>query len=487
MIKPICSAPRQTIASLLLGLMFSGIVYGSPAGEDWAQFRGPNGSGVSNTTGLPVEFGPARNVVWKAPIPPGHSSPVLGRDRIFLTAFDGTKLLTICLDRKTGKQLWQREVPRNRQDRLLKPNNPASPSPVTDGQNVYVFFQDFGMLSYGPDGRERWRIPLGPFNTFYGLGASPVLVEGLVIFPCDQDTNSFMLAVEKDTGKVKWRIQRPGVVSGYSTPIIFRQRNGPAQIVLPESFQLSAYSVSTGEKLWWVRGLACEMKSIPTFDGETLYINGWGFPENQPGKQVTVPPFEEVLPKADANKDGKISLAEGPDQRSKNADYFAVFDLNRDGYLTADEWAMYRSMMSAENGLLAIKVGGRGDMTSSSIRWRYQRPVPQVPSTLLYKNVLYMVNDGGVLITFDPATGAVIKQGRLQGAIDKYFASPVAADDKVYLVSQGGAVSVLKAGGEWETLAVNALDDECFATPAIADGRIYLRTRSALYCFAKRD
>ena len=110
-------------------------------------------------------------------------------------------------------------------------------------------------------------------------------------------------------------------------------------------------------------------------------------------------------------------------------------------------------------------------------------PVPQVPSTLLYKGVLYMINDSGILLTFDPATGKVLKQGRLKGAIDKYFASPVAADDKVFVIGEAGAVSVLKAGGEWEVLSVNEMDDECFATPAIADGRIYIRARSALYCF----
>jgi outer membrane protein assembly factor BamB len=460
---------------------------GQSLADDWSQFRGPNGTGISDTTRLPVEFGPGRNVIWKTPLPPGHSSPVLGRDRIFMTGFEGNKLLTVCVDRKTGKLLWQREVPRNRNDRLLKPNNPASPSPVTDGENAYVFFQDFGLISYGPDGKERWRVPLGPFNTFYGIGASPILVDDKVVMPCDQDTNSFLIAVDKKSGRVRWKVDRPWVVSGYSTPILYKPKGGPAQIVIPESFQLTAYSVESGEKLWWVRGLACEMKSIPVLDGDALYINGWGFPENQPGKQIAVPPFDEVLPKFDADKDGRISLAEGPDERTKSKDYFAVFDLDKDGYLTAKEWDTYRSMMSAENGLLSIKLGGRGDMTASSIRWRYQRPVPQVPSTLLYKGALYMVNDGGVLITFDPATGNVIKQGRLQGAIDKYFASPVAADDKVYLVSQGGAVTVLKAGGDWEILKVNNLDDECFATPAIADGRIYIRTRSALYCFAQRD
>ena len=96
-----------------------------------------------------------------------------------------------------------------------------------------------------------------------------------------------------------------------------------------------------------------------------------------------------------------------------------------------------------------------------------------------------MINDSGILISFDPATGAVLKQGRLHGAIDKYFSSPVAADDKVFLIGEAGEVSVLKAAGDWQVLAVNELDDECFATPAIADGRIYIRTRSALYCFGK--
>jgi outer membrane protein assembly factor BamB len=142
-------------------------------------------------------------------------------------------------------------------------------------------------------------------------------------------------------------------------------------------------------------------------------------------------------------------------------------------------------MMASENGLLSIKLGGEGDQTAKAIRWRYFKPVPQVPSTLLYKGVLYMINDSGILLSFDPATGNVLKQGRLHGAIDKYFSSPVAADDKVFLIGEAGAVSVLKAGGDWQILAVNELDDECFATPAIADGRIYIRTRSALYCFGK--
>ena len=147
---------------------------------EWSRFRGPNGSGVSDTVGLPVEFGPANNVVWKTPLPPGHSSPVLTEDRIFLTAFEGEVLLTICLDRRTGEILWRQVAPRGRAEKLDGRNTPASPTPVTDGENVYVFLADFGMLSYDSGGKERWRLPLGPFDNAYGMAASPIIVDDKV-------------------------------------------------------------------------------------------------------------------------------------------------------------------------------------------------------------------------------------------------------------------------------------------------------------------
>jgi outer membrane protein assembly factor BamB len=478
--------------------------------SEWAQFRGPNGTGVAETTGLPVEFGPKTNVMWKTDLPPGHSSPVLTRDRIFITAFsklattarrfnahgqaspiekEDYKLLVIAIDRATGKIIWQREVPRLNRGRLQNLNNPASPSPVTDGTNVYVFFQDFGMISYDATGKERWRLPLGPFNMFYGFGASPILVDDKVVLPIDQDNPaSYLLAVNKNSGKLLWKVERPGVISGYSTPIVYQPIQGPKQIVVPESFQLSAYSVADGKRVWWVKGLACEMKSIASHDAEYLYINGWGFPQNQQGQQLPTISFADGLSKYDKNGDRQIakteiSGTEKIDRMLSNA--FEAFDMNRDEKLNDRDWEVFRSMMSAENGLLSIKMGGQGDQTANAVRWHYYKPVPQVPSTLLYKSVLYMINDSGILISFDPVTGNVIKQGRLHGAIDKYFASPVAADDKIFLIGQGGQVSVLKAAGDWEVLKVNELDDECYATPAIADGRIYIRTRSALYSFGK--
>jgi outer membrane protein assembly factor BamB len=462
------------------------------ATDEWSQFRGPNGTGVSETKNLPSEFGPNKNVVWKTALPPGHSSPVLTRDRIFVTAHDKDSLFVVCLERETGKMLWQRTVARAHSGRLQNVNGPASPSPVTDGKNVYVFFQEYGMVSFDPAGKERWKLPLGPFNMFYGFGASPILVDDKVILPVDQDhPASYLIAVDKDNGRVRWKIERPVVISGYSTPIIYQPPQGPKQIIVPESFQLSAYSVHDGKRVWWVRGLACEMKSIASHDNEYLYINGWGFPQNQPGQQVKTISFDEALTTYDKDNDKMIAKTEVPANAARASmdrmlsSAFEAFDMDRNEKLDARDWEVFRAMMASENGLLAIKMGGQGDQTDKAIRWRYTKPVPQVPSTLLYHNVLYMINDSGILISFDPATGNVLKQGRLHGAIDKYFSSPVAADDKVFLIGQGGQVSVVKATGDWEVITVNELDDECYATPAIAGGRIYIRTRSALYAFGK--
>jgi len=488
---------RSSKICLLTTVFFFSCFCGLSLAEgEWSRFRGPNGTGVSTATNLPTEFGPDKNVVWKTSLPEGHSSPVLARNRIFVTAFSGDKkapkLFVIGLDRKTGKELWRREIPRTKAGRLENVNGPASASPVTDGENVFAYFQDFGLIAFNADGKERWRVPMEPFNIFYGYGASPILVDDKLILPVDQDGGAFLLAVDKNTGKTKWKIDRPEVISGYSTPTVYQPKTGAKQLLIPESFQLSAYSVEDGKRVWWVRGLACEMKSVASYDNEYAYVNGWGFPLNQPGKQIPTVSFEEGLKRYDKNKDGfvgrdEISGTEPMDKVLAPNYGFDAFDLNRDAKLDAKDWDVFRSMMSSENGLLAIKLGGKGDMTSTAIRWKYQRPVPQVPSTLLYQGSLFMVNDSGILISFDPATGNVIKQGRLKGAIDKYFASPVGADGKVYLVSQDGTVSVVKATGEWDVLAVNTLGDEVFATPAIDDGKIYVRTKSTLYCFAKSN
>lgn len=462
-----------------------GIVCAAGAGaHDWPAFRGPNGAGVNETRGLPAEFGPSKNLVWRAPLPAGHSSPIVVGDRIFLTAYEGDKLLTFALERATGKILWRREAPRERKEKLDSRNSPASPSPVSDGKNVYVFFGDYGLVSYGPDGNERWHAPLGPFTNVYGMGSSPILVDDELVLVCDQSQDSFAAAFALSDGKLRWKTPRPEALSGHSTPSVIRDASGKALIVAPASFRMDVYSAQTGEIVWFMHGLASEMKSVPIVDGDTIYISGFNTPENDPGKQVAVAPFEEVLSKYDANKDGKISIDEAPDQRTKT--YFPFLDLDRDGKLDAHEWKMYAAVMGAENSLMAVKAGSRGDVTTTAVKWKFHKSIPQLPSVVLYRGVLYMINDGGVLTTLNASTGEVFKQARLRGVSDRYYASPVAADGKVFVAANSGVVAVLKAGGDQELLSANKLDEEIFATPAIADGRIYVRTVAALYCFGEK-
>ena len=185
----------------------------------------------------------------------------------------------------------------------------------------------------------------------------------------------------------------------------------------------------------------------------------------------------------DTNKNGLIEKEEA-DQRTKR--YWMFIDLDQDGSLDAREWKLYVAVMTAENGLYAYRLGTSGDLTNN-LMWKYQHAVPQLPSVLLYRDVLYMINDQGVLTTLHAASGRVFKQARLRGASANYYASPVAAGGMVFIASHDGVVAVLKAGPDQELLSANRLEEDIFATPAIAEGRIYVRTVSALYCFGDRQ
>jgi len=487
---------------------------------EWSRFRGPNGSGVADTTGLPDVLGPATNVLWRTAVPPGHSSPVLSRERVFLTAFEDGRLFTLALDRDTGRELWRREAPRDRQERLDPRNNPAAPSPATDGERVYVFFSEFGLLAYDMGGTELWRAPLGPFDNLYGMGASPVVHDGVVYLVCDQRTGSFLVAIDAATGETVWRVDRPEAASSHATPILWRPEDAgvpggasdaPAapptaspdgaahvsswrgeprrpvaasepQLIVVGSFLLSGYRLADGERLWWVRGMIHEMKSVPVLGQGLVFVNGYGSPLNDPGNTTVQGSFEEALARLDADGDGHLTREELPED-SLARRRAGMSDLDGDGKLSERDWNYFRDSMQMTNGIFGIRPGGRGDMTRESFLWRYSRSVPQLPSPLHYEGQLYMVNDGGIVTILDPATGDRLDQGRLEGAVDAYYASPVAADGKVFFVSELGKVVVARAGPELEPISVVAVAALTYATPAIEDGRIWLRTRGWLWCF----
>lgn len=461
------------------------VIAASLAGSDWRQFRGPNASGVLESKGLPVVFGGDTNLVWRTPIPPGHSSPAISHDRIFLTAVEGEKLLTLALDRASGRILWRREAPRPRKQVIDRPaNGPVSASPVTDGTNTYVFFQDFGLLSYGPDGNERWRMPLGPFNNPFGHGASPVLAGNLLVMVCDQDTNAFVVAIDKDSGKVAWKTDRPHAQRGYATPIPYKAVDGSPQIIVTGSYRMSGYDAATGKEVWWIRKLPWQVKPTPVVADHVVYFVTYSA-ESEPGQQEELPPFSEALEKLDRNQDGKLSKEEITDPRVK-ARFDEYLDLDHSGFLEARDWSQLRERRQGESGLRAYKLGGKGDLTETGFLWKQSKSLPNVPSPLVYRGVLYTLKEGGIFTSYDPRTGEILKQARLQGALGNYFASPVAADGKVYLASEDAKVTVLEAGPQWRILQINEMDGACSATPAIVEGHLYIRTRSSMSRFAQR-
>ena len=175
------------------------VLVASSAVAEWPQFRGPNGSGIFDATALPESFD---HVAWTQPVPAGKSSPILVGERLFLTAHEGRNLVVLCFDRTNGTLLWRRAVDKARTAGLDALNDPASPTPSSDGETVYAFFPELGLIAYDVDGRERWRTPLGPFVSEHGLSASPVIADQWIVLQVDQIECSHILAVDKSDGRV---------------------------------------------------------------------------------------------------------------------------------------------------------------------------------------------------------------------------------------------------------------------------------------------
>ncbi len=453
------------------------------AAADWPQFRGPEGTGIAEGNALPTQFGEDRNLIWKREVPPGHSSPVVAGDRIFLTAFDNEKLLVLAMERDSGEVLWIREAPRPRRESFQRTHGPASPSPVTDGENVYVFFGDFGAISFDSRGNERWRRPMGPFINQNGHGSSPILADGKLLIVCDQQVGAYLIALDAATGDTVWKTDRPMATRGYGTAGVFRPASGKPQVVVPGSYRVSAYDLETGEELWWVNEFAWQLKCVPLFEGDTIYINGWEI-GGDPGQRRETPSFKDVLAEHDKDGDGLLSQDEAPEERLKAAHPWGEADLGRDGKLDERDWYFYAARRAPINNLVAIRPGDmRGDITEKGVLWRYNKALPNTPSPLLYRGVIHLVKDGGIFSSIDPETGTPHRVERLRDALDKYWASPVAGDGKIFTISEGCRISAIKPGPDWRVIATSQLDGVCFATPAIVDGRIFVRSLQAVYSF----
>jgi outer membrane protein assembly factor BamB len=444
--------------------------------QEWTRFRGPNGSGVSTDSGYPTEFSKSKNLVWRTPVRSGKSSPVLTRRHVLITAFENGKLFTQCFDRETGKLLWERSVDRARVEPANTLNHPAAITPVTDGEMVYVFFPEYGLVAYSADGKERWKAPLGPFSNEMGHSSCPIIAGENVVLVLDQMLGSYIAAFDRRNGELRWKTPREEM-DGYATPLLYQPAGAAAVVITASRGQLGAHRVDNGKRLWSWKKLSPSEVASPILVNDTLFTFGYG--------NDTASPFSTQLQKYDRNHHGKLT----PDEYGDNAylNGVALFVGNKDGVVTKEEYDFRQTMSVAPSSLLAIQLERDVAAIPREV-WRYEKSfIGVVPSPLYYESVLYVLKNGGLFTSFNPKTGSVEKAGRLAGAVGGYSSSPVAAEGKIFIASEEGKVTVLKAGGKWDVLQINDLDEGCYATPALAGGNIYLRTNDALYRFGMKQ
>lgn len=450
--------------------------------SDWPRFRGPNGSGISPDKGLPREIDKGHNVVWSQKTLKGNSSPIVIGNRLWITGYGGDERVVLCYDADKGSLLWRRAITKARTE-VANPNNgPATPTPATDGRSIFVFFPEFGLIAYDFDGKERWRVPLGPFGGVQGMAESPVYVDGNVVLLIDTPEQAYLAAFDAATGKQAWKADRPiGFLGSYSTPSIYTPAEVPSQIIVAGAVELTGYQAKTGERLWWARGVTVAPATLPLIAGDSVYTMepaGGG-----------APPFKDMLAQFDKNKNGNIELSEASGDSVDDKIMYRIFKAtdkvtgNDDGVVTEEEWLAAFDPKTPGGGLVRTRLNGKGDVTKTHVGCRHTKGLPYVPAPIFYNGILYVIRDGGIVSTFNPNTGKVLREERLKDAIGEYWAQPVAGDGKIYFVSKEGKVMVIRAGADWEKLSTGDLDAPVIATPAIARSRIYLRTATTLYCF----
>jgi outer membrane protein assembly factor BamB len=426
----------------------------SVSADDWPQWRGPHGNGTSTEKGLPERWSATEGIAWRADLGGvGVSSPVVSGNRVFVTSQAGAGqsrqgprlaqgadaassgeralgtaraagaaperpvFLVEAFDRASGTRLWQYRLEAQApMPTVHDKHNMASPSPVTDGERVYAWFATGQLVALDMNGRVVWQrhlgAEIGPFEINWGHSSSPTLFEDSLLLLCDHDPASYLLAVDRRTGKDKWKADRGRGRQSYSTPFVVSTPAGP-ELVVNSNQRIDAYDPRTGAPLWHVGG-----------------------PNQFP---IPVPAFS----------DGVLYLSRG-----------------------------YRS-----GPYMAVKPGGRGDVTASHVVWQTPTGAPYISSLVHDGGLIYMASDVGAVTVLDAATGQRVWQQRVAGV---FTASPVAADGKVYFVSETGEVTVIRAGRQPEIIARNDIGERLMASPAISNGHLFLRSDDRLFAIRGR-
>ena len=404
--------------------------------ENWPGWRGPSGDGISAGKGIPTKWSSKENIAWRIAVPgEGHSSPIVWGDKVFLTSSltEKNKRILLCIDRLSGQTVWQRDVVQSPPETVHRLNSRASGTPATDGKQVYVTFMraegdeviapNVGserlitpgkiiVAAYDLDGNEKWKTNVGDFLSAHGFNTCPVLFEDLVILNGDHDGNAYLVALDRQSGRQRWRTRRENKTRSYVTPII-RKIDGITQMILSGSLCIASYDPRNGKRHWIVDGPTEQFVASMVYDGKYVFATG-GYPERH---------------------------------------------------------------------TLAIRPGGKGNVTDTHIAWRTTRGAAYVPSPIISGRYLLMVADSGIASCFEARTGKRHWMERLPGG---HSPSPVSADGLVYFVSDRGVSSIIRPSETFAVIAKNELGEPVSASPAISQGQIFLRTHQHLYCIGSK-
>lgn len=443
----------------------------------WPEFRGPQRSGTAPQTRFPLVFGPATNLAWRVPAPSGPSSPIVWGDQLVLTAFESNLLLTLAFNRHSGAPLWRSAVEPGAIESGSRLSHPASATPCTDGQRWIAYFAPFGLVAYNTAGAELWSLPLPTPITGHGASSSPTLAGDLVLQLFDQDVDSHLLAVDKVTGKVRWRAARPEFRRGFSTPLPWPPEK-PELAIVAGTLQVVAYALADGSERWRVSGLPNEMVASPIAMSGLVFVAGW-----TPGSGVPrMPAWDTLMVNADADHDGRLARDEAPGGPAKQ--HFHYIDADRDGRLSRAEYETIAHIFDASrNVALAIRPEGVGNLTDTHIAWSQSRGLPYVPTPLYLDGRVVLIRNGGLASCLNAGTGAVLFQEERLGALGDYYASPIGAQGQVLAISHSGRAVVFRAADTLEVLARNDLGEEVLATPALVQDTLYIRGKSSLFAF----
>lgn len=482
----------------------------------WSQFRGPNGSGLANDCRPPLVMD-AGKASWKIGVPPGHSSPVLSHALIILTALDGDRLVTLAFKKQTGELAWRKEAPSVPIARVHRANTPAASTPCVDEERLFVYFGSYGLLCYDLDGREQWKKPIPTPKNMYGMSTSPIRHKNLLILVLDDDANlpgsrlssSKVVARDHATGKVVWETPRPYNRSGWSTPIIWEHVHGTDLAVLGNG-RAYGYDPETGKEKWYVSGFSRETISSPVVGNGHLYVSA-SMQGGVGDEKFDPEPFWLAMLQFDKNGDKRVERNEITDhftipfrpelppghpgfgmplskdpvtRRRQQEGIFRWRDKNRDGFWTREEFLKDMSFKRVLPNLAAIRPGGEGDVTDTHVSWNLRRGIPEIPSPIHHKNRLYIVRDGGILSCINAETGDIIYRKRT-GAPGQYTASPIVANDHLFLASTRGVVTVVRTGDEFKIAHQEDLETPVFATPAMDKDSLYIRTKNGMMAFRK--